>query len=195
MEGVESQKLLPLEIKIRMNIMNVELEILDLIQIYLKNPIMDIVMVFITSLADSGWIWIITAVLLLYFNKTRHIGIAMMVAIILEVVICNLFLKPVIARPRPFVNMSDINLLIEWPKDYSFPSGHAAVSFAGAVTLIRYKSKLALPAMILAVLISFSRMYLYVHYPSDILVGAVIGSACAILSVNSVKKWYRPKKD
>lgn len=153
-----------------------ELAILDFIQSNLRCGIMDSVMTFITGLGDSGKIWIACTILLLLIPKTRKAGLAMGIALALEIVCCNVILKPFVARIRPCEVNTAVQLLIARPDDFSFPSGHTAASFA-AVEALRLvgEKKLWKPALLLAVLIAFSRLYLYVHYPTDILGGVIIG--------------------
>ena len=152
-----------------------ELAILDFIQSNLRSGIMDSVMTFITGLGDSGKIWIACTILLLLIPKTRKAGLAMGIALALEIVCCNVILKPFVARIRPCDVNTAVQLLIERPLDYSFPSGHTASSFAAASALYFGRKKLWIPAAVLAGLIGFSRLYLYVHYPTDVLAGALIG--------------------
>ena len=152
-----------------------ELTILDWIQANLRNPIMDLLMPAITTLGNSGLIWIILAGILILMPKYRKVGVAVMAGLVLEVVCCNLVLKPLVARIRPCDVNTAVQLLIARPDDFSFPSGHTGASFAAVAALYASGSRLWIPSLILAVLIAFSRLYLYVHYPSDILAGAVIG--------------------
>lgn len=152
-----------------------ELAILDFIQSNLRCGIMDSVMTFITGLGDSGKIWIACTILLLLIPKTRKVGLGMGIALALEIICCNVILKPFVARIRPCDVNTAVQLLIERPLDYSFPSGHTAASFAAASALHFGRKKLWIPAAVLAGLIAFSRIYLYVHYPTDVLAGALIG--------------------
>lgn len=152
-----------------------ELAILDFIQSTFRCGFLDHLMPFITYLGDGGKIWIACTILLLLIPRTRKVGLTMALALVLDLVCCNLFLKPLVARTRPFDVNTAVQLLIERPSDYSFPSGHTASSFAAAAALYFSRKKLWIPAVILAGLIAFSRLYLYVHYPTDVLAGAVIG--------------------
>lgn len=152
-----------------------ELAILDFIQSNLRCGIMDSIMTFITGLGDGGKIWIACTILLLLIPKTRKAGLAMGIALALEIVCCNVILKPFVARIRPCDVNTAVQLLIERPLDYSFPSGHTASSFAAASALYFGRKKLWIPAAVLAGLIGFSRLYLYVHYPTDVLAGALLG--------------------
>ena len=163
--------------------MNVELMILDWIQ-SLRNPLLDTVMLFFTRLGDVGFIWIILSLILLIKGKTRQIGIMMFIALCLNVFLCNGILKHLFARVRPCDINTSIQLLVPRPTDYSFPSGHTSASFTVVAVLYFMKSKKLFKAsLILALLIAFSRMYLYVHYPSDILGGIVVGMICGYLAV------------
>ena len=124
-------------------------------------------------------------------------------ALLLGVLICNVTMKPLIARVRPYDFQLEhfqkyIVLLVETPNDYSFPSGHTIASFEAATVLLVKNKKLGIPAMILAVLIAFSRMYLYVHYPTDVLASVVLGIIMAYLGMFLVDKlwalWERNRK-
>ena len=151
-----------------------EIDILNYIQT-LRTPIGDVLMPFISSLGNGGFVWIVLDIALIIIPKTRKAGIVVAFAIILDVLLCNGLLKPLVARIRPCNVVKNINMLIPIPKDFSFPSGHTAVSFAVTSALYFCKNKIWIPSVLLFFLISFSRMYLYVHYPSDILGGVVLG--------------------
>ncbi len=152
-----------------------EFSVLDFIQVHLRSGLGDAVMPLITHLGDSGAIWAVMSLGLLFHPKTRKAGAAMAAALALEVVCCNLVLKPFVARVRPCDINTAVGLLVPRPDDFSFPSGHTGASFAAAFALYFSKSRLYLPAFILAALIGFSRLYLYVHYPTDVLAGTLLG--------------------
>lgn len=156
----------------------IELQILDLIQ-QMRNGWLDHVMVWITTLGNAGIIWIVTGIALLISKKHRKTGLLLLAALAAEIVLCNGILKHLAARTRPCDINSAVQLLIARPTDYSFPSGHTGASFAAAGVLLLRKEKGRYAAVILAALIAFSRMYLYVHYPTDILGGIAVGSLCA----------------
>ena len=131
----------------------------------------------------------------MFLPKYRKIGFSMAAALLMGVVICNMIMKPGFARIRPYDYQlqhfqKEIILLVEGLHDFSFPSGHTIASFEAAVALTIHNRKLGIPAMILAVLIAFSRMYLYVHYPTDVLASVVLGTAFAFLASFIVKKGY-----
>ena len=116
----------------------------------------------------------------------------MALALIMGLLLCNLTLKPLVARIRPYdyqlaFFQKNIPLLIEAQHDFSFPSGHTIASFEAAVALTLHHKKLGIAAIVLAVLIAFSRLYLYVHYPTDVLAGMVVGVVSALSSFYIVK--------
>ena len=163
---------------------NFDLPILEWIQANLQCGFLDFIMPIITLFGEGGIFWIAWAVILLIIPKTRKIGISMIIALLLGLLVCNITLKPLVARIRPYdLQEQDfgiyINLLIERQHDFSFPSGHTIASFEAAVVLLKYSKKMGIPALILAILVSFSRLYLYVHYPTDVLVSVVLGTAFA----------------
>lgn len=140
----------------------------------------------LTKLGDGGILWICCTVMLLLFRKTRKAGAAMAVSLALEVICCSVILKPLVARPRPY-DVNAVQLLIPPLSDYSFPSGHTGAAFAAASSLFFSKNRLWIPALVIAVLMGFSRLYLYVHYPSDVLAGALLGIMLGWLGTAVVK--------
>lgn len=155
--------------------LDVEFSILDFIQNQFRTPFGDFVMLLISKLGNGGIIWLVLSGLLCVFPKYRKAGVTMLTALALDVLLCNVMLKPLVGRMRPFTVNTGMELLINAPKDFSFPSGHTAASFAAAFALLFVKNKLWIPSMILASLIAFSRLYLYVHYPTDVLAGILLG--------------------
>ena len=153
------------------------------ILLYIKDnmhsPMMDRIMVIITTLGDGGVIWIIIAVPLIISKKYRKIGFMALGALTLSTILGEEILKHVVQRIRPSADISAANLLISNPLSYSFPSGHTTSSFAVAGVLAKYFKKYALVFFTLAAVIAFSRLYLYVHYPTDVLAGAVLGLICS----------------
>ena len=137
-------------------------------------------------LGEIGAVWIVIGILLLCFKRTRRAGVIYAVCLVLDALIVNLLIKNLVQRPRPYVEDATLLNFLEQigarlPGEYSFPSGHAAVSFAGATALTLLFGKRGAWFYILAVLISLSRIFLLVHYPSDVLCGAIFGTACAFL--------------
>lgn len=166
--------------------------ILIFIQEYLRFDWLTDVNISITHLGDHGKIWIILCLALLLFKKTRKAGICGLLALLINLLITNVTLKPLIARIRPYEQFSDLVRLIGRQGDFSFPSGHTSSSFAAAWAIFtmypnlkrnkavpnntkRELSILGISAMVLAVWIGWSRLYVGVHFPTDVLAGAVIG--------------------
>ena len=163
-----------------------DLPILEWIQANMQNGFLDFIMPIITIFGDAGIFWIAWSVLLILFPRTRKIGLGMGFALMMGLVLCNMTLKPLVARVRPYdFQLSEfqkvIPLLIEAQHDFSFPSGHTIASFEAAVVLLKNSKKMGIPAMILAVLIAFSRMYLYVHYPTDVIASIILGTILAFI--------------
>ena len=163
-----------------------DLPILDWIAANLWGPALDVAMPIITILGDAGIFWIAVAVLFLLTKKHRKTGIGMLIALIFGLLVCNIWLKPAVARIRPYDFQEQnlgviVKLLIEKQHDFSFPSGHTIASFEAAVVILLNNKKLGIPAMILACLIAFSRLYLYVHYPTDVICSVILGTAFAFL--------------
>ena len=112
-----------------------DLAVLDWFQ-SIQQPVLTKIFGFITMLGEAGWFWILLGVILLISRKTRHCGIAVLSALLLDLVLANIILKPLVARPRPCWNRDTVELLVRVPKDYSFPSGHTMASFAAAGALL-----------------------------------------------------------
>ena len=175
-----------------------DLPILDWIQEHLQCTFLDKTMPIVTLFGDGGVFWIGVAVLLLFFAKYRKTGFSMGMALVLGLVVCNITLKPLVARIRPYDFQlqefgREITLLISAQHDFSFPSGHTIASFEACTVLLLHDKRMGIPATVLAILIAFSRLYLYVHYPTDVLVSLVLGIAFGLLGnflVNLIyKKW------
>jgi undecaprenyl-diphosphatase len=158
-----------------------EFAVLNWIQLHCRCPFLDAVMPVFSLICNHGEVWIALTILLLLFRRTRRIGATLTAALLLDLLCCNVFLKPLIARIRPCDVNTAVQLLIPRPTDYSFPSGHAAVSFTATAALKASGSRLWSPAFVLSLLICFSRLYLYVHWPSDVLAGAALGAALGYL--------------
>ena len=163
-----------------------DLPILDWIAANLWCPVLDFLMPIITVLGDAGIFWIAISVLFMITKKYRKTGIGMMLALMMGLLVCNIWLKPAIARIRPYDFQllhfaKEIPMLVGGMHDFSFPSGHTIASFEAAVVILLNNKKLGIPAMILACLIAFSRLYLYVHYPTDVIASVILGTALAFL--------------
>lgn len=166
------------------SVQNLDGEILLQIQQHLRTDMLTPLMKFVTFLGNGGWFWILCAVVLLAIPKTRKTGYAAVFSLIFGAIVTNLLLKNIVARPRPFAEIEALIPLIAKPTDFSFPSGHTTASFAVALVMLRMlPKKIGIPAVVLAALVAFSRLYLGVHYPTDVLAGfvvALVGSTVAV---------------
>ena len=155
------------------------------------------IMKLITHLGDKGIFWILIAIVMLFFKKTRPLGIMAGIALVFSVLINNALIKPNVGRIRPYEVVDGLKLLIERQHDPSFPSGHSGASFAAAVVfLVKGPKKIGIPAIIMAALIAFSRLYVGVHYPTDVICGIITGTCCALISMmiwSIVEKKASPK--
>lgn len=164
-------------------ILNIDNSILRFIQNNIRNNVLDTIMPIVTSLANSGFIWILICVVLIYNKKYRSYGFIMAINLLLCLIIGNLTLKPIVARIRPFNTNPIYELLINAPKDFSFPSGHTMVSFSCSCILFYMNKKIGIIALLFSGVIAFSRLYLYVHYPTDVLAGMIIGILLSFLAI------------
>lgn len=157
------------------------------ILIFIKNNmhgfIMDRAMVAVTALGNVGLVWIVIAVLLLINKKYRNIGFMVLGTLILSTILGEGVIKHLVQRIRPSASIPAAKLLIAKPLSYSFPSGHATSSFAATGILSKYFKNYAPEFFGLASLIAFSRLYLYVHYPTDVLAGIILGLICSRITI------------
>lgn len=167
-----------------------ELQILDFIQTF-HNPILDRIFIFASAVAEHGEVWIAAAIILLFVKKLRPAAVLVFIALILTFVSGELIIKNLVCRPRPFYENPDLQLIIPPPSGFSFPSSHTATSFAAATVIFIFSKKLGAVAIVLALIIAFSRLYLYVHYPSDVLCGMLLGIFWAVISVSLYRKLFR----
>ena len=162
-----------------------------------RSDVLTPVMKLITHLGDKGIFWILIAIVMLFFKKTRPLGMMAGIALVFSVLINNVIIKPNVGRIRPYEVVDGLKLLIERQHDPSFPSGHSGASFAAAVVfLVKGPKKIGIPAIIMAALIAFSRLYVGVHYPTDVICGIITGTCCAIISFmiwSIVEKKASPK--
>jgi len=177
-------------------ITKMDLNVLNWIQENLRSNVLDTVLPAVTFLGDKGWLFIVIAVLLVLLPKTRLWGAKLSTSLILGLVFGNMLLKNVVARIRPYDVVENVNLLVDKLSDYSFPSGHtmAAFEFFTVVCFMPIKKIYKVLAGILAFTIAFSRLYLYVHYPTDVLGGMFFGTLFGIMGVRIVDMIYEERK-
>ena len=138
-------------------------------------------MIVITKMANNGMVWFAVSVPFLFNRGYRNIGVKIILALLLSGFIGEIVIKHIVARSRPTKFLLQEEMLIKEPRSYSFPSGHTSSSFAASCMLASCFGMVSIPAFIFSVLIAFSRVYLRVHYPTDVLAGALLGSICSLL--------------
>lgn len=153
-----------------------ELAILDWIQT-LRTGWLDAFFTFYTTIGNHGEIWIAMIVIMLTQKKTRKLALFAIMGLLLELVLVEEVIKPLVVRARPFIANPSFELFIKTPSGYSFPSGHTASSFSFATLIYLANLKYKNIILFLAALMAFSRLYVYVHYPTDILGGILLGVA------------------
>ena len=169
-----------------------ELTVLDWIAAHCHTLWLDTLVPIITSLGNKGILWILLALVLLAIPSQRSTGFQVALALLFSLLLCNIILKNAVGRIRPFELAGITELLVSLPGDASFPSGHTSASFAAVTALILDKHFLRWPCLILAVLIALSRLYLYVHFPTDVAAGALLGILCGCLGVAVWRRWLSP---
>ena len=174
------------------SLLSLDGNILLFLQEHVRAEIWTPLWIVITSLGNGGMVWIAVSILLLIPRRTRAVGTAAMLSMGICFLCANVLLKNIIARTRPYEAIDGLTALIPYPADYSFPSGHTTASFACALILLRLlPRKYGIPALILAILIALSRLYVGVHYPTDVLGGiavALTGSSLALMWFNKREK-------
>ena len=163
-----------------------DLPILDWIAANLWCPFLDTVMPIITMFGDGGIFWIAISVVLILTKKHRRTGLGMGFALAMGLLVCNIILKPGVARIRPYdfqmeYFFKEIQLIAGGMHDFSFPSGHTIASFEACTALMLGNKKFGIPATVLAVLVAFSRLYLYLHYPTDVIASIILGTIFGII--------------
>ena len=157
----------------------------------LHTPALDSFMttVFSTLVGSKGEIWIILGILLIVFPKTRKTGVLVLASYIVAYFIGDGILKNLIARPRPCTVDETVELLVSRSTSYSCPSVHSMLAFASASAIAYNHRKAGIAAMIFALLIGFSRLYFFVHYPTDVLLGAILGALIGFTISYLCRNW------
>lgn len=171
-------------------ILNTDFHILNFIHANFSCSFLDWLMPKITFLGNYGLIWIAAAIIMLSIQKHRKNGIVLSIGLLCGLIIGNLILKNLIARERPCWINDSVQLLIGIPDDYSFPSGHTLSAFVAATVLFSCNKKLGAAAFLLAASIAFSRLYLYVHFPTDVLCGIIFGVLIGAVVVRLTKPYF-----
>lgn len=159
------------------------------IQEHLRCDALTPIMKLLSTLGNAGAFWIVLTLLLLYLRKTRRIGCYCAAAMLLTFLVVNCAVKPIVARTRPYDVFPELSILVARQRDFSFPSGHSANSFACAWALFRVAPRSwGISALIFAALIALSRLYVGVHFPTDVLAGGVIGILLAEAAVRLLRR-------
>ncbi len=167
---------------------NIEFEILESIHRFTRSDLLDFLVPKVSWFGNSGFIWIILAIVLLATKKYRRTGIALSAGLILCLILGNMFLKPIVARPRPCWIFDVQDMLIPIPEDFSFPSGHTYSSFLSAFVIFLQNKKWGIVTLLVAIIMAFTRLYLFVHFPTDILGGVVLGAVIFFIVRKILKK-------
>lgn len=170
--------------------------VMGFVQAHFHNPVTDAIFPVITYFGEAGVGWILLSLLLLFTKKYRRCGVLMLGAMLGAFLAGEVVLKNLVCRPRPFVDYPDyVTLLIHPPGSYSFPSGHSSSSFAAAAVLFHFNRKGGTAALVGAALVAFSRIFLFVHYPTDVLAGILFGLFFALLTLWINRKFSEPKRE
>ena len=157
-------------------VQSIDAGILLFIQEHIRGPVLNAVMIFFTTVGNAGIVWIALSIILMFFRKHRKLGFSILVCIAAAWLVNDGVIKNIVCRPRPFTVVDGLEILVSRPSSFSFPSGHACSSFCAAFVITRFRGKKGALIYIVSALIAFSRIYVGVHYPSDIITGAIIGT-------------------
>lgn len=171
----------------------IDLNTIDFIRKYISNEVLDNIFPVITNLGEGGAIWIAISLGLILNRKYRKVGILVLLVLFTNYLIGDILIKNLIERERPFISIEGIEILVKAPNSFSFPSGHTSSAFAAATILSLYLKKYAPLFFIMAALLGFSRIYLYVHYLSDVMAGMLLGIIVALICNIFANKFYKKK--
>ena len=164
-----------------------EFAILYAIQNIHTNFLNRVILTVMNITGSYGQLWIILAVLLLFFKKTRKAGFTILISYAMVFVVGQYGLKDLIARPRPCHMDETVALLVSRPSSFSCPSTHSAWAFAAAASIFAWHKKFGIAIGVVALIVAFGRLYLFVHFPTDVLFGIALGILFALVAYNIVK--------
>ncbi|AOY75327.1 phosphatase PAP2 family protein [Clostridium formicaceticum] len=175
--------------------MKLDLKIIEFVYQHLQNPTFQVFMVILSRLGDKGLLWLVISIGLIISKKHRNIGYMSLSSILLGFIVGEVILKNLIQRARPFLVLDNIILSIAAPQSFSFPSVHTLIAFAATGVIVKKIENrfLKIGLIALATLMAFSRIYLMVHYPTDILGGVILGVIIAFV-VYKVFSWRETRK-
>ena len=174
-------------------ILNFDAQALLWIQAQLRVPVLSGIMIFFSIIGNSGLVWIAAGLALLIPKRTRLGGLCLLTCLLGAFLVNDILIKPLVARVRPYDTIPALEILVAPLSSFSFPSGHTNASFAAAYALTFSFGKKGALAYLPALLIAFSRCYVGVHYPTDVLMGALVGTASAVF-VCAVWKWQANRR-
>jgi undecaprenyl-diphosphatase len=170
-------------------IQSFDFSVLNWIQDNIRCDVLDFIVPKITALGNAGVLWIVVTLLCVAVRKWRKCGITMAAALLTGLLVGNVCIKLLVARDRPcWIDPPEL-MLIAIPRDYSFPSCHTLSSFAASVSMLCYTKRAGIPLVVLAAMIALTRLYLYVHFPSDVLVGFMLGTGIAVAAFLLTKRY------
>lgn len=181
-------------------ILSWDFSVLNFIQEHFRCDALDWLTQLFSTIGHAGIVWIVISVIFIFFKKTRAAGVIGLLSMGLGLLLGEFVIKNIVARPRPFLTDDPRNLflnaelIVKKPSGYSFPSGHSCCAFAAAVSSFKINKRVGVITTIVAALVAFSRLYNYVHFPSDVLAGTVIGILCALLVIFVFKKFSVDEK-
>ncbi len=161
----------------------IDIKLLNLLNKRFRYVLLDRIMPMVTALGNGGLVWIIISIYMISNDNYKIQGYMIITSLIVTTIIGEGIIKHLIKRTRPFIDLIENKLLISKPITYSFPSGHTASSFAAAGIFLAMDNKFSILVIILASLIAFSRVYLNVHYPTDVVTGVILGLLCSRLVI------------
>jgi undecaprenyl-diphosphatase len=164
-------------------LLGIDIKVLDMLNKRFRYALLDKIMPLITALCNGGFIWIAISIYMISREDYEIEGYMIITSVVVTTIIGEGIIKHIIKRTRPFIDLIENKLLISKPITYSFPSGHTASSFAAAGIFLAMDNKFSILVVILASLIAFSRIYLNVHYPTDVVTGVILGILCSRLVI------------
>lgn len=173
-------------------IQSIDSSILLYIQEHLRCGLLNAVMIFSSAIGTYGLIWIAAAIAMLLTKKYRYAGILLLICLTVCWAFNDLVFKNLIQRPRPYMTLTELQVLVPLRTDFSFPSGHTSTSFAAAYAITRANGRRWAWVYAVAALIAGSRIYIGMHYPTDVLGGILFGTLIAAVACSLAARYIKP---